>query len=156
MITNFPRLRAAIAANTIPRNGEALDQGHAAVAAELLPALFGGEWIMARAWPVRTPRFQIRWPLFDHPVPFRRRGFRGRANWNNTVLIGQPYLAPNRELNEDAYDLADLFAAGGIAAWHCREKSYYYPGRTTLAIAARGIDNACATALGFSQIGGAL
>jgi hypothetical protein len=70
------------------------DRAQAAYASELLPAMFGGEWIYG---DYGDPRWM--WellhghlmPLFDHPHRFRRKGARGADTKGNSIVIAHPY-----------------------------------------------------------------
>jgi hypothetical protein len=71
-------------------------RAQAAYASELLPAMFGGEWVYGDygdpTWMWELLHGQLM-PLFDHPHRFRRKGARGADTTGNSIVIAHPYKA---------------------------------------------------------------
>lgn len=137
-------------AQSMRREAQAL--GRKGIAGELLPALLGGTWVESDSpeynWPIQ-PKSEC--APFDHPCLYRRRGARGRPTWNNSALIGQPYEGPSA-FHAEAWAIVAGLAREGVTLWHSKQHSYWFPDWTTLIVAARGVEPARATALGFQHV----
>jgi hypothetical protein len=142
----------------------------AAYASELLPAILGGGWVKSgSALSVSAPRLRFfasqtivagDWcrTLFDHPLHFRRQGSKGKLTWRTCALIGQPYnhvLRPDGGADPEAQADAASLAEHGIGSWMRRDLSAWYPGWTTLVLAATGLHPEDAPRFGFVALGAA-
>jgi hypothetical protein len=125
---------------------------------ELLPAILGGEWKLTKRELVVRMRSQEVWwpccsPLFDHPLNFRLRS-RGALTWKNCAAIGHPYILYDN-IERTSLDKRMLLKAEGLARrfgigiWARPDLSAWYPGRTSLVIAALGLAPARAAEFGF-------
>jgi hypothetical protein len=143
----------------------AQEEGDAAYAEELLPALFYGEWRLSTRhanFPAAVlnlgrhrycPSLHA---IFDHPIVFRRAGTKGKDSYKNTVIIGRPYpiVGDDGELASAARENAAFLASLGWGCWWRRDLSTWYPGWTQLVIAKHGIQ-ACGTPDGFTPLASA-
>jgi hypothetical protein len=133
----------------------------AAFAEELLPSIFPGtQWAASQTWIGRllnqkgrydSPLMDLVHDLLDHGAVFRRRGSRGPTTWGNAAIIGQPYNAFGNggEFQEAAIAEARLLAELGVGVWISRELSTWYPGWTSLVVAAHGLQPQEAEKHGF-------
>jgi hypothetical protein len=85
--------------------------------------------------------------LFDYPMLLRRRGCKGMTTWQNSALIGQPYVAPSSNLPGVKW-----LKERGVTVWTRPDVSLWCPGQTHLVIAARGIDENNAADAGFTEV----
>ncbi len=147
------------------RAREAAESAYRAVAsayaAELLPALLGGEWrtsdrvLKGRAFLFRPYREHAAagcHALFDHPLHFRRCGTRGPLTWRNGALLGQPYdvFGKDGALRDMAMaDAAEFARRHGVGVWARRDLSAWYPGWTALVVAALDLCPDDAARFGF-------
>jgi hypothetical protein len=72
--------------------------------------------------------------LFDHPVLLRKRGYKGMTTWDNSVIIGQPYVKPSANLRGVKW-----LKERGVTVWTRPDLSLWCPGQTHLVIAARAL-----------------
>jgi hypothetical protein len=80
--------------------------------------------------------------LFDHPLHYRRVGAKGPLTWKIGILIGRPYNVFDE--HGTAQSAARTSAAGvalahSVGIWARRDLSAWFPGATSLVIAARGL-----------------
>jgi hypothetical protein len=171
---DYPKLRKAIAdiaaerhRNFVHRQGcegcstcqaldkaerKADDRAQAAYASELLPAMFGGEWVYGDygdpTWMWELFHGQLM-PLFDHPHRFRRKGARGADTTGNSVVIAHPYkeAVDNRDA-EVRLQVAAL-KREGVRVWLRDDLSSWVPDGTYLVIAGADLD---AHASGFREV----
>lgn len=139
----------------------AYDQVLATYASEILPATLGGEWRHTHATlyvpsPGR-PRAYVAGSvgLFDHPLHFRRERPKGKLTWSNCALIGQPYLSKRADGTRDQWSLAEaaaLITDYGVGVWARDDLSAWYPGWTTLVLAAKGLRPDAAASFGFTAL----
>ena len=149
----YPKLTAAIAERVAP--SQALD----AIARELLPTLFGGEWVLDKGegrlvWP-SSEEWRLITPLYDHGDIFRQRG-RGPQGWHNSVIVSQPYnnyIFPNGGLYSRCTRAAQVLAHQcRVGTWISPELSSYIPGQTALVLLAGGLTPEHAPLFGFHTI----
>ena len=141
------------------RESEAQANVVSAYATELLPAILGGSWKQtdSTVWTpshslMRTPVYSDYHEIFDHPVQFRRSGAKGPSTWKNWVIIGRPYntFDADGSVNPRHRDLAGHLATReDVSAWARRDLSAWFPGWTSLVVAARGLHAEDAPKFGF-------
>lgn len=133
-----------------------------AYASELLPAILGGSWKKtdSTVWiPSRgligRPVYSDYHELFDHPVQFRRRGAKGASTWESWVILGRPYNTFDKHgsVNPRHRDLAGhLSTRQDVGVWARRDLSAWFPGSTSLVVAARGLRAEDAPKFGFEAL----
>jgi hypothetical protein len=128
-----------------------------AYASELLPAILGGSWKQtdSTVWSpglMRRPVYSDYHGIFDHPVQFRRRGAKGPSTWKNWIILGRPYglFDDDGSVNPRHRDLAvHLSAREDVGVWARADLSAWFPGWTSLVVAARGLRAADAPRFGL-------
>jgi hypothetical protein len=161
----YPKLTAAIA-EAARYNGSNAQQHHGcglciaqkqaidAIASELLPAIFEGEWVPARkrAWPASDEPAR---PIFDHPTAFCRRGARRPHGWHNCAMVTQPYnhVFRNGEFHPPfAVAAQTLSRQHQVGVWVAPELSAWFPGQTILVLLARNLVPELAPRFGFCAV----
>ena len=137
-----------------------------AYATELLPAILGGEWQPARSpdWVgdlIRYPgRPRIGCPpidtheMFDHPIVFRRKGYKGPLTWRIAAIVGRPYRVIDSVgafTPEAAHGARWLAEKQGVGYWVRRDLSAWYPGWTNSSSPRRNYCTSTPPRSGFSR-----
>ena len=119
------------------------DRAQAAYASELLPAVFGGEWVYGKygdpGWMWELFHGQLM-PLFDHPHRFRRKGACGADTKGNSIVIAHPYKAAVDNGADHVRQQVAALGRAGVRVWLRDDLSSWVPDGTYLVIAGAGLD----------------
>jgi hypothetical protein len=127
-----------------------------AIAGELLPAVFGGEWKLAKGgnWPPHD-EWALVTPLYDHGAIFYQRGARKPHGWHNSAIISQPY---NHVFRDGVFHPEFVAAAQALSqrcqvdTWVNPELSAYFPRQSILVLLAGGLAPGHAPSFGFRAV----